>query len=165
MLFGAATNAGLAALVLLSSGAGQPGLRAATRATGQAALLPFAPYFADRTRERAGWLGAYAGAHVTHAVLLARLIHTHGHPAVGTPVLPMSVGGGGLGHVALTARLLGAPRRVIDWYLFAVVQGLPIPHAYLTKGRSPLYALPAALWTAALIARLSSTGAPARRRN
>jgi hypothetical protein len=139
----------------------------ATRATGQAALLPYAAYYALRPRRGAGkssfaLLCAYAGAHLPHAALVATLVRRHGHPADGTLVYPMSVYGGGMGYASLLY-LLAAQRavnahekrrRAAESYIFIAVHGLPIPHAIATKQRSlALYAPIAALWFGAAALR------------
>lgn len=151
---GAAVNGGVAALALRRYGRGEAGLRWATRATGQAALLPFACWFATGDRRA---LIAAAGTHAVHAPVLAALIARHGHPARGTPVLPMSVGGGILGYLALLALLRAdRPLPLADWYLFGFVHGLPIPHAWATKpGGGRVYAPLAVAWVLAAAARVA----------
>jgi hypothetical protein len=156
LLSGVAGNAAVAAAATGRFGSGQAGLRVATRATGQAALLPFAAWFASGRRSA---LHAAAGAHAVHAPLLVLLITRHGHPARGTPVYPASVGGGTVGYVALAHQLRSRrPSPLADWFLFAVVHGLPIPHAWATKtGGAAVYGPLAAVWVAALAGRLGRT--------
>jgi hypothetical protein len=167
---GVALNSLCAGELLRRFGRGEAGLRIATRATGQAALLPYAAYYAMRRRRGAeescfALLCGYAGAHLPHAALVATLMRRHGHPAAGTPVYPMSVYGGGLGYASLLYLLAaeGAVnahekrRQVAESYIFIVVHGLPIPHAIATKQRSlALYAPIAALWLGAAALRTFS---------
>ena len=157
LLAGVLAGAAAGGAALGRFGSGEAGLRMATRATGQAALLPFAPYFARPRPSRRRWLWRYAGVHLVHAALLGRLLHRHGHPARGTPVYPVSVYGGSAGYAALA--LLLARRRSVpsaEWLLFAFVQGAPIPHGALTKPAPArgLYPALALLWLAAGAARL-----------
>jgi hypothetical protein len=164
---GAALNSLCAGELLRRFGGGKAGLEMATRATGQAALLPYAAYYAMRRRRGAeatcfALLRVYAGAHLPHAALVATLMRRHGHPAAGTPVYPMSVYGGGLGYASLlyllaaegTENAQEKRRRAAETYIFVVVHGLPIPHAIATKQRSlALYAPIAALWLGAAALR------------
>jgi hypothetical protein len=149
---GIAGNAAVAAAALGQFGFSHAGLRIATRATGQAALVPFAAWFASGRRTM---LQMAVGAHAVHAPMLLLLLVRYGHPARGTAVFPLSVGGGTAGYLALAYQLGSRrPSRLADWFVFGFVHGLPIPHAWATKtGGARVYAPLAAVWVAALVAR------------
>ncbi len=161
---GAAGNAVVAAVARTRTAGGRRGLRAATRATGQGAFVPYAVAFAGSPRRRGPALAAYTGAHVVHVGLLARLLARYGHPAAGTPKRHTSVYGGLAGYAALAALLGGASgrrRSVAEWYLFAVVHGPLIPDAVVSKDGPPaLYAPLGALWALAATRRLQAARLP-----
>jgi hypothetical protein len=168
-LVGLAVNLLLGGAALLRFGTGNAGLRVATRATGQAGMLAYLPFFAGRAlgglkptahtrfvaRHRETLLWAYAGGHVVHIPLIATLMRLHGHPQAGTPMRHVSVYGGTAGYAGVLAALMSSSRggaerpgeswweRLAEWYVLVGPHGVPTVHGYLVKNRSlAVYGMP-----------------------